>query len=76
MSFLDVQGDTCRCDDVLVVQRSETGWQCEIRGRPLSIDQLPIAPGTSVPAEGTRGPMTLTATAARDLGLRPTRSLV
>ena len=76
MSLADIAGDTYRCEDVLVVQRSETGWQCEIRGRLLFVGQLQIARGTFVPSEGTRGPLTLTAAAAQDLGLRPTRTLV
>ena len=73
--MLDAYGDTVRCDDVLVVQRSESGLQCEIRGRRLFIGQLQIAPGTAVPAEGHRGPLTLTAAAAQDLGIRLTRTV-
>jgi len=76
VSLLDVAGDTYRCEDVLIVQRAETGWQCEIRGRRLFVGQLQIAPGTAVPSEGTRGSLTLTAAAAQDLGLRPTRTLI
>ena len=76
MSLLDVAGDTYRCEDVLVLKRSEDGWHCEIRGRRVFVGQLQIAPGTSVPSQGTRGPLTLTAAAAQDLALRPTRTLV
>lgn len=75
MSLLDATGDSVRCEDVLVLQRAETGWHCEIRGRRLFVGQLQIAPGTSVPGEGQRGPMTLTAAAAEDLGIWLSRTL-
>jgi hypothetical protein len=73
VSLLDAPDDTVSCDDVLIVQRSETGWHCEIHGRRVFVGQVQIAPGTFVPAEGTRGALTLTAAAAQDLGLRLSR---
>jgi hypothetical protein len=47
--------------DVLVVRRSDAGWFCEISDRPVFVGQLQLEPGTSVPSEGQRGTITLTA---------------
>ena len=55
--------------EVLVMERRDTGWLCEIDHRATFIAKLHIAPGTSVPGEGQRGTIRLTAAAARDLGL-------
>lgn len=60
--------------DVLVIERRDTGWLCEIDHRPMFIAKLQIAPGTSVPGEGQRGTVRLTAAAAQDLGLPRSRS--
>ena len=56
-------------ENVLVVKRSDYGWHCEIEGRQVFLVQGQLAPGTSMPAEGTRGRVTLTAMAAKDLNL-------
>jgi hypothetical protein len=53
--------------DVLVVRRSDAGWFCEISDRPVFVGQLQLAPGTSVPSEGQRGAITLTAQGAEEV---------
>jgi hypothetical protein len=53
--------------DVLVLRRSDAGWFCEISDRAVFVGQLQIAPGTSVPSEGQRGAMTLTAQGAEEV---------
>lgn len=64
-------GDGVVFENVLVTRRSEYGWQCEgLDGRALFLSQFQIAPGTTMPDEGQRGRVTLTAKAAQDLNLR------
>jgi hypothetical protein len=55
--------------EVLVVERRDTGWLCEIDHRVTFIGKLQLVPGTSVPGEGHRGVIHITGAAARDLGL-------
>jgi len=50
--------------DVLVERRSDAGWFCEIEGRTVLVGRDQVAPGTMMPGEGQRGPVTLTTTAA------------
>jgi hypothetical protein len=45
--------------DVLVLQRTDAGWLCEIQGR--RVYKLQVEPGTLVPGEGQRGPVTIAA---------------
>jgi hypothetical protein len=61
--------DAVIVDDVLVVRQTDLGWLCEIESRPTFLGTLQVAPGTSMPREGQRGPITLTLAAALDLGL-------
>jgi hypothetical protein len=56
-------------DDVRVVRATDLGWTCEVHGRSVFVGRLQTVAGTSVPGVGQRGPITLTAAAARDLGL-------
>ena len=58
-----------RIDDVLIVRRTDRGWMCEIAGRPTFVERSHLAPGSRVPSEGGRGPLELTVTAARALGV-------
>jgi len=53
--------------DVLVVERAELGWHCEIDGRRVFVNQRQIAPGTVMPGEGHRGTITLTAEGAEEV---------
>ena len=53
--------------DVLVVAADETGWACEIEGRRVFLSRTQIEPGTSVPDEGTRGPITVAVHAVPDV---------
>ena len=63
-------GDVVVFENVRVTRRTEYGWQCEgIDGRALFLSQFQIAPGTTMPAEGQRGQVTLTVEAAQDLNL-------
>jgi hypothetical protein len=55
--------------NVLVVRRTDFGWQCVIQGRQVFLSSLQIAPGSLMPADGERGAVTLTAAAAEDLSL-------
>jgi hypothetical protein len=55
--------------DVLVVRRSEFGWHCQIAGKQVFLSALQLEPGFAMPAEGTRGPIKLTAAAVDDLNL-------
>ncbi len=58
-------------DNVLVTRQSEYGWHCDgLDGRVVFLSQFQIAPGTTMPAEGQRGCVTLTVQAAQDLNLR------
>ena len=61
--------DAVIVDDVLVVRQTDLGWLCEIESRPTFLGKLQIVPGSRVPNEGQRGPITLTLAAAIDLGL-------
>jgi hypothetical protein len=56
-------------DHVRVVRQTDLGWTCEIRGRTVFIGRLQVVPGSAVPEAGRDGQVTLTAAAARDLGL-------
>lgn len=47
--------------DVLVLYRTPTGWLCEVEDRPVLIAQPHIEPGTTMPGEGLRGSVTVTA---------------
>jgi len=40
---------------VLVLRHTDFGWHCEQNGRPLFIACGQVAPGTPMPAIGTRG---------------------
>ena len=60
-------GDGVVVTDVLVVRRSGFGWHVEIEGRQMFLATPQIAPGCSMPTEGERGSVTLTAGAADDL---------
>ena len=61
--------------DVLVLVRRNDGWVCEINRIAIWIAELQIEKGTPVPAQGTRGPITIAAFAVNDitrqLGSRP-----
>jgi hypothetical protein len=57
-------------ENVLVVRRSEFGWHCVIEGRAVFLGQREIAPDATMPREGERGRVTLTADAAENLNLR------
>jgi hypothetical protein len=67
--------DAVIVDDVLVVRATELGWLCEIERRPTFLGKLQVAPGTRVPREGQRGPVTVTLAAAVDLGLSRRRMI-
>lgn len=56
-------------DDVRVVRETDLGWTCEIQSRTIFVGRLQIVAGTTVPRVGERGRITLTAAAARDLGV-------
>ena len=60
-------------DDVLVVRRLDGGWFCDVPKHPhvRFIGALQIAPSTAMPCEGMRGRVTVTASAAHDLGVAP-----
>ena len=61
-------------EDVLIVRRLESGWLCEIAGRPAFLATLQVARGTAVPEEGRRGPVTMTGAGAADLGVHRRRT--
>jgi hypothetical protein len=52
--------------NVLVLQRTNVGWLCEIEHRPVFVGQLQVQPGTSVPRQGQRGPLTIRAESVAD----------
>jgi hypothetical protein len=54
-------------EDVLVLSRSEFGWQCEIAGEQVFVSTLQIAPCFHMPPPGVRGPVKLIAATAIDL---------
>jgi hypothetical protein len=47
--------------DVLVLHAADTGWLCEIETHRVFVGRLQIEPGTTVPTEGMRGPLTIAA---------------
>ena len=47
--------------DVLGLDRTDTGWLCEIDGRPVLVMPSQIALGTRMPGEGQRGAVTIAA---------------
>jgi hypothetical protein len=53
--------------DVLVVHRTDMGWLCEIDDVNVFVAKLQVEPGTSMPGEGQRGPVTIAAFAADDI---------
>ncbi len=59
--------------NVLILSQTATGWSCECLDHPnvrfIGITQ--VAPGTPMPSVGTKGTVTVTATAADELGVRP-----
>ena len=62
--------------NVLVLHRAESGWLCEIEHRSVFIEQRDVVPGTSMPGEGLRGPVSVVAAAADGIRAklqRPTR---
>jgi hypothetical protein len=56
-------------ENVLVARRSQYGWHCEIDGRRVFLVEAQLAPGTTMPDQGLRGRVALTAAAANDLHL-------
>ncbi len=68
MSDTDGNGFTV-VDDVVVVRRSNFGWQCLIAGRPVFVGSLQVPQGFHMPVEGKRGRVILTEAAVRDLDL-------
>ena len=69
-----MQGNVIIVNDVLIVRQLEMGWLCEIEGRPAFLGKLQVAPGTRLPTEGRRGPVSITIGAAADLGLQRRRT--
>ena len=55
--------DVIVVEDVLVVRRSDFGWQCEIAGEGVFVSTLQVAPKFLMPLVGDRGPVKLIATA-------------
>ncbi len=53
--------------DVLVLHATDVGWLCEIEDRRVFVGKLQIEPGTKVPSEGHRGPLTIRAQAINDI---------
>jgi hypothetical protein len=53
--------------DVLVLHKGETGWVCQIEGRRVFLGRAQIEPGTTVPDEGQRGPVSVAANAVGDV---------
>jgi hypothetical protein len=53
--------------DVFVLHETDLGWFCEIEDRQIFVARLQVAPGTSVPAEGERGTLTIAPHAVRDV---------
>ena len=60
---------------MLVIRRTDGGWFCDVPKHPhvRFIGAMQIAPATSMPSEGIRGRVALTASAASDLGIAPAR---
>jgi len=65
-------------DDVLVVRRTDSGWFCDVPKHPRVrfIAVMQVAPATSVPSEGRRGPIAVTPSAASELGIAPVQRTV
>lgn len=57
--------------DVVVVRRTDFGWQCMMEGRPVFVGALQIPRGFQMPVAGECGMLMLTAAAARDLQVSP-----
>jgi hypothetical protein len=53
--------------NVLVLSTGEAGWALEIAGRHVFLNRAQIEPGTTVPADGQRGPVTVAADAVADV---------
>ena len=53
--------------DVLVLHQTDVGWLCEIDGRRVFVAKLQIEPGTMMPGEGQRGPVTIATFAVDDI---------
>jgi hypothetical protein len=53
--------------DVLVVSTGEAGWALEIEGRSVFLNRAQIEPGSSVPAVGQRGAVTVAVHAVADV---------
>ena len=53
--------------DVLILSSGDTGWVCEIDGQRILVARLQIEPGTVMPHEGTRGPVTIARYAVPDI---------
>jgi hypothetical protein len=52
---------------VLVLHATDTGWLCEIETHRVFVGRLQIEPGTIVPMEGMRGPLTIAGFAVADI---------
>jgi hypothetical protein len=53
--------------DVLVIAKGATGWAVDIEGHRVSLARTQIAPGTTVPEEGQRGPLNVAVEALPDV---------
>jgi hypothetical protein len=53
--------------NVLVLRRSDAGWFCEIEDRQVFLAQRRVSPGTHMPSEGRRGPVSVTAEGADEI---------
>lgn len=53
--------------DVLVLHHNDMGWLCQFEGRPVFVVRLQVEPGTTMPADGERGPVTIAAVAVGDV---------
>ena len=60
-----------RTFEVEVISRSDTGALCRRQGAPFWVAQNQMPRAAKFPEVGTRGPLTLYAWAAEDLGLLP-----
>jgi hypothetical protein len=64
-----MQRDGVTIHGVLIVQRTELGWFVEIDHRPVFLEPPDLTEQTRMPRPGRRGPLTLTRSAAPQLGL-------
>jgi hypothetical protein len=62
--------------DVLILDRTDVGWFCEIEGRRVFVARLQVAPGTVVPVAGTRGPLAIAGYAVADVQAKLRRRVV